>query len=245
MRLFWLVCCVGLSTIGLFMGCGSTPIKPLTDATFRLESQTLTACKKLAKKEACTSNLVGVIDQRGVSEPGETVADCTQCVFNQKFTLLDGKGARHIFYYKLPDSGVIPVTLAEKVRMTYIEADRIGGGYAMSLHDSKDKLIAAISSGPGGQLLIDQKLLAQINITTESTKIAGTEKTECGTKVYRALNLSIGEKSISVVPGTTKEITSIKTYRFTNVNRFNWQNSTCSDRTTPFAFILYRTASSK
>lgn len=243
-RYMWAFLGLGAALFGALFGCSGEPIKPFTDATFRLDSPTLSACKKLNKKESCTATLAGVIDQRGVSEPGEGVADCTQCVFNQKFTIIDGKGGRHIFYYKLPDNGVIPVNLEEGVRMTYIEADRIGQGYAMSLRDGKDNLIAAIASGPGGQMLIDQKLLGQVNVTTVRDKEAGQEQTECGTKVYRSLSLTVAGQSIQVVPGKTKELTGNPTYRLTNINRFSWQNSTCASRTTPYAFVLYRTASS-
>lgn len=230
---------------GWVMGCG-TAIKPYTDPTFRLDSQALANCKKSQQAQLCTADIKGVVDARSVAEPGEGVADCSQCVFNQKFTVLDSGGLRHTFYYKLHDSGLLPVTPGQAVQLIYLEGDRVGKGFAMSLLDADGKLLAALASGPGGELLTTNSRLGQVQVTTNTNAIAGEEQTECGIKVYRALTLNFGGEAIEILPGETRELTSDnRTYRFSNVNRFNWRNSTCADRSTPYAFVVYRTASSQ
>lgn len=231
----------GLLLLG---GCGSK-VQPLPDATFRLDSKELNDCKKSTLPQTCMAEIKGVIDERAITEPGETVADCKQCVFNQKISILDSNGTRHTFFYKLPTSQPIPVNLAEAAHLVYIEADRLGKGFAMSLRDDKGNLIAAMSSGAGGEFLAEQQRLGQLSLQTESEKNVGEEKTECGTKVYRPLRLQEGDIAITVVPGETQTLQGkSRSYLFTNINRFSWQNSTCTDRTTPFAYVVYRTASS-
>lgn len=231
--------------VWVLVGCGGPTIQPLQDATFRLESPSLSECKKNAQAQTCSTNLLGVIDERAVTEPGETVADCQQCVFNQKISLLDNNGTRHTFYYKLPSGQPIPVKLGEPAQLFFIEANKIGKGYAMSLRDQNGDLIAALSSGQGGEFLALEKRLGQVTISTDGENVAGEEATECGTKVYRSLELKAGETSVKAAPGETKTLESTaRSYLFTNINRFSWKNSTCADRTTPFAYIVYRTATS-
>lgn len=244
----WLPWMTWLFWLSLVLVCGSgcgTKVQPLADATFRLDSKELNDCKKSAQPVLCTAEIKGVIDERAVTEPGDTVADCKQCVFNQKIVILDSNGTRHSFFYKLPTGQPIPVNLGEPAHIVYIEADRLGKGFAMSLRDDKGNLIAALSSGAGGEFLAEQQRLGQISIQTDPAKNAGEEKTECGTKIYRVLQVQDGDASVSAAPGETQTLQGKqRSYLFTNINRFNWQNSTCTDRTTPFAYVLYRTASS-
>ncbi|TNE51380.1 MAG: hypothetical protein EP343_04610 [Deltaproteobacteria bacterium] len=231
--------------IWILTGCGGPTVQPLQDATFRLESVTLNDCKKSTQAQTCMTDIKGVIDERAVTEPGETVADCQQCVFNQKISLLDGGGTRHTFYYKLPNSQPIPVKLGEPAQLFFIDASRVGKGFAMSFRDQNGNLIAAMSSGQGGEFLDQEQRLGQVTITTDAENVAGEEATECGTKVYRNLQLKAGETSIQAAPGETKTLEStIRSYLFTNINRYSWKNSTCSDRSTPYAYIVYRTATS-
>lgn len=176
-------------------------------------------------------------------------SNCTQCRFNQKFAILDGEGGLHFLYYSLPTDELIPLKAGETAHLIYIEGDRIDKGFAMTLRNEKSQLIAAFASGQGGQLLSDPNAIAflgQIKISENNSSEAGRENTECGTKIYRSLIFKSDIDTISLNPGQSQQLTSSYnwTYRVTHVNRFNWQNLKCNDRSTPFAYFLFRNAAS-
>lgn len=237
----WLGLCV-LIAGGCLIGC--EPIKPLTEALFRLNTtDTAPNCDPTAGKPPCRWEIVGVVNDSAVTDSNDNpFQDCSGCVFQQKVAIIDGKGTIHYLYYKLPTQEVIPLSPGDEIKLTYIRGDHSQQGFAVSILNKNDALVAAIASGPGGELIKD--LLGEFSVVFDPQKEAGRETNDCGTKIFRELVFKTTADANTLPPGKTGTVKDSGglTYRVGNINRYNWEGLRCENlRATPFSFFIFLT----
>ncbi|GEM_PF-1826860 len=223
-------------------GCGK-PIVPLSEAIFRLvTAQKAAGCSDATPNVPCRWEIEGAIDSLAVVSPGEDpVSGCTACRFNQRIGIVDTTGARHDLYYRLPGDDNAPLTQATPIKLLYLEADKLGQGYAMLMTHKDGSLLFTVTSGAGGTLLKDERF-GQFQIKEDTTTEAGTQLDTCGTKVYRDLLLETSSQSFRLSPGQVMEVRDDQKHRYraASINRFNWRGSTCPTGQTPFAYYVLR-----
>lgn len=240
----WLFACVvWIVCLGLF-ACSGEKVTPLPEPLFRLSTTVQPKdCNPTVGNPPCRWEVVGLVYKAEVTESNDNpFQNCTNCVFSHKITVLDGDGAFHHLYYKLPNDGVIPVTINDGVKLTYIKGDHANKGFAVSLRNQNDVLIAAIASGPGGALL--DGLLGEFSVVVDLNQEAGREVSDCGTKIFRYMVFKTKAGSEQLAPGKTAKVSnSIGSSFFVgNVNRYNWENSKCQNlRNTPHSFFIHLT----
>lgn len=238
----WLGMCV---LFGLGMSGCPAPVEPLPEAQFRLATaQKAAGCSDATPNVPCRWDIEGAIDSLAIVKADETpIPSCTSCRFNQRVGIIDTTGARHDLYYRLPGDDNAPLTQATPIKMIYIEADKLGQGYAMLMLHKDGSLLFAVTSGAGGTLLKDERF-GQFQIKEDATKETGTQLDTCGTKVYRDLLFETATGSNRLSPGQVQEIADDqkKRYRAAVINRFNWRGSSCPAEQTPFAYYILRLA---
>jgi hypothetical protein len=231
--------------LGLMVGCGQPPVKPLSEPLFRLLTQEgATGCSPATPNIPCRWDIDGAVDSLQVVEPNENpFQNCTACRFNQRIGIQDKTGARHDLYYRLPGDEVAPLTQGTPIKLVYIEGDNIGQGYAMLMRHSNGLLVFSVTSGAGG-LLLGQESFGQFKLSEDGATEAGTEADNCGTKVYRDLLLETGSQTFRLRAGVVQEIRDDNQarYRVANINRYNWRGLICAQNETPFSYFLIRLA---
>lgn len=239
MHRLWKVLVVCLLWMGGLTGC-SAPIKPYTDAVFRLRTEMKPQGCTDPTKQLCRWKLIGKIAILGVVPAGDNpFSDCSNCAFNQKIAIEDNQGSLHYIYYGLPTEDNAALEVGTPVELLYIEGAVVGQGYALSLRHRDGSLLLAMSTGPGGTLLKAAEL-GNMKVTINENENIGQETNECGTKNYRLLQFSITGASVELAPGKSQILNGEKfSYKVANINRFNWSNSRCANLgATPFAYYI-------
>ncbi|MCB9642123.1 MAG: hypothetical protein H6728_03535 [Myxococcales bacterium] len=225
-------------------GCPK-PVEPLSEALFRLSTtQKAAGCSDATPNVPCRWDIEGAVDSLAVVSAGEDpIPSCTSCQFNQRIGFIDNTGARHDLYYRLPGDDNAALTQGTPIRMIYLDASKLGQGYAMLLLHKDGTLLFAVTSGAGGTLLANESF-GQFQIKEDTTKETGTQADTCGTKVYRDLLFETATQSYRLSPGQVMEILDDQKnrYRAATINRFNWRGSTCPTEQTPFAYYILRLA---
>lgn len=234
--------CLFLGVLGP-VACSQPQIKPLNEAIFRLDTrQQPSDCDPVKGGAACRWEIEGRIVSFGITAPNENpFQNCSTCRFNQKFGIEDKNKTIHYVYYKLPTEEPITLTNNANVSLLYLDGSQIGQGYALRLNSNKETIFA-VASGAGGNLL-NGKVFAPVSVTVVEGEEAGREEAECGTKVFRYLRFSDSNSSGKLAPGQVQNLTRSQgaSYRIANINRFNWQNSKCTDLgATPFSFFFFQ-----
>lgn len=241
---FFLLCCAVWLMIAQTACNGSPVITPLPDPLFRLNTTTQAPnCDPKVGQPPCKWELTTTVVKVDVTDASDNpFQDCPNCIFSHKISMTDGNGTLHYLYYKLPNNAVIPLASGDNVKLTYIKGDHSNLGFAVSLINEKGGLIAAIASGPGGDLL--KGLLGEFSVVVDAQKEAGREQSTCGTKVFRYTVFKTQADSKELAPGQTAKVKNDTGALFAvgNVNRYNWEASKCNQlRATPHSFFIHLT----
>ncbi len=229
-------------TLLLSLGCGGgQPITPLNEPIFRLNTTVQASDCDKDKTLPCRWNFKGTINSFSVVAEGENpFRDCQNCHFNQKFGLEDTNGTIHFVYYRLPTDEAIFLTQGMAVELTFVDASNLERGYAISLRKVGEGLVFAAANGAGGHYLTPE-LLRPLEIKADLDNVAGKQNSECGTKVFRFINFTLGGKRLQLAPGKTALLENGQglAYRVANVNIFTREGlSQCKTvAEPPFAFF--------
>ncbi|MEM1007498.1 MAG: hypothetical protein AAGJ35_00705 [Myxococcota bacterium] len=234
----------------LFMGLAwlscQPPPQPLAEAVFRLQTnQKPTGCSDALKDLPCRWDVRGKIDSLDVVGQSENpFSDCQACRFNQRIGVVDELNQRHDLYYRLPTEDAVPLTIGKDINFSYIDGQTVGRGYALLMRNQEDDLLFAVTQGAGGGLLTAESF-SPFEVSLNREQEVGTQIDNCGTQVFRPLEIKTDAGAQNLIPGEIKDIVSPQgtRYRVANINMYNWRATSCSELPEPpYAFFLFRLA---